>query len=337
MRSLFKAWRLKSVPGGRQIILMGAVVLLLAAQIKAQTPQTDQSSSINDAQKCAAVLSTVRIGSVRLGMPQAELEKAFPVGWKKIGNITDSPYQMAVEKDPYEYTRPAGSGLKSAAGISSLIATIFRDQVLSYRIQLAKWKTAVSDEEFTKMLAADYGIPQNLWQSSPDTMSKQITCGLYDFYIVKNQGRELAASKADLSSSLLNPGGGGLGTGPKSAPTSGSPASGKEDGLPPAKSGAVTELCQSGQPDANLKIISKPRPAVTMDELKANNIQGTVRLKVVFSADGHIDSVSVVNGLPDGISEKAAQAAKLIKFVPAQKCGTPVTVTRAVEYNFTIY
>ncbi|MFN7826554.1 MAG: energy transducer TonB, partial [Acidobacteriota bacterium] len=40
-------------------------------------------------------------------------------------------------------------------------------------------------------------------------------------------------------------------------------------------------------------------------------------LNVVFTADGRITNIRVVRGLPDGLTEKALEAAQRIRFNPA--------------------
>jgi TonB family protein len=92
----------------------------------------------------------------------------------------------------------------------------------------------------------------------------------------------------------------------------------------------------SRPPTANLNILSKPRANYT-DLARQNNTEGTVSLRVTFLADGRIGSVSVVNSLPDGLTEQAIGAARSIKFQPAQENGIPKTVTKIVQYNFMIY
>jgi len=43
------------------------------------------------------------------------------------------------------------------------------------------------------------------------------------------------------------------------------------------------------------------------------------------------------NDLPNGLTEQAIAAARQIKFVPATRDGQPITVTKIIEYNFSIY
>ncbi len=85
-----------------------------------------------------------------------------------------------------------------------------------------------------------------------------------------------------------------------------------------------------------LRIISKPKPGYT-NEARQNNVTGTVRLRVVFTASGTIGSISPVSGLPNGLTEQAIAAAKGIKFEPAMVNGVPKTTQTTIEYSFSIY
>jgi protein TonB len=83
-------------------------------------------------------------------------------------------------------------------------------------------------------------------------------------------------------------------------------------------------------------ITFKPEPGFTEDARK-NNVTGLVRLRAILSASGEVTSVSVIKGLPDGLTEKAITAAKQIRFRPAQKDGRTVSQFVVLEYNFNIY
>lgn len=65
--------------------------------------------------------------------------------------------------------------------------------------------------------------------------------------------------------------------------------------------------------------------------------QGTVTLKVTFLANGRIGDVSVIKGLPNGLTRSAVTAARQIRFKPAIRNGQPYTVTKTIQYSFTIY
>lgn len=88
--------------------------------------------------------------------------------------------------------------------------------------------------------------------------------------------------------------------------------------------------------DKRLVIISKPKANYT-DLAKTNQIQGSVHLRVTFLANGTIGNIAVIESLTDGLTEQAIEAAKKIEFKPAMRGGKPISVTRQVQYTFTLY
>lgn len=89
-------------------------------------------------------------------------------------------------------------------------------------------------------------------------------------------------------------------------------------------------------PTVAVSILAKPRANYT-DAARQNQVQGTVTLRVTFLASGAIGSISPISGLPNGLTEQAIAAARQIRFEPAKKGGVPYTVTKQVQYNFTLY
>ena len=85
-----------------------------------------------------------------------------------------------------------------------------------------------------------------------------------------------------------------------------------------------------------LKVLYKPRLIYT-EKARINNIEGNVRLRVTFLADGKIGAIGEIGGLPFGLTEKAIEAAKKIKFEPQIANGKPISVSKAVAFTFTIY
>ena len=81
------------------------------------------------------------------------------------------------------------------------------------------------------------------------------------------------------------------------------------------------------------RLISKPEPQYT-DEALQNRISGTVILRAIFSSTGEVTNIQVIYGLPHGLTEASINAARKIKFVPATKDGTPVSMWMQLEYNF---
>jgi TonB family protein len=86
----------------------------------------------------------------------------------------------------------------------------------------------------------------------------------------------------------------------------------------------------------SFKIVFQPRANYT-DEARENEINGVVRLKVIFQANGSTGSISVVSGLPYGLTEQAIVAARKIVFIPLQRDSKNITVSKTVEYRFTLY
>jgi TonB family protein len=96
--------------------------------------------------------------------------------------------------------------------------------------------------------------------------------------------------------------------------------------------GSIEPMTASVRP----KILYQEKAKYT-EEARQNKVQGTVTLSVIFTADGRIDSIRVVRGLPDGLTEKAIEAAKRIRFQPAVKNGAPVSVRGQLEFSFNLY
>jgi TonB family protein len=60
-------------------------------------------------------------------------------------------------------------------------------------------------------------------------------------------------------------------------------------------------------------------------------------LKAVFRSSGKVTDIRVVQGMPNGLTERAIAAARKIKFVPATKEGKFVSMWMQLEYNFNLY
>lgn len=97
---------------------------------------------------------------------------------------------------------------------------------------------------------------------------------------------------------------------------------------------------KSDEPRSNttspLKILYKQKAQYTA-EARSNGTQGTVTLRVTFLASGAIGSITMVKGLPFGLTEQAINAARKIEFEAEKVNGIPRTTTRPVSYTFNIY
>jgi len=61
-----------------------------------------------------------------------------------------------------------------------------------------------------------------------------------------------------------------------------------------------------------------------------------VRLSVVLNANGTVSEITVARGLGYGLDRKAIEAARELRFVPAQKDGRAVSVRIFLEFKFTL-
>lgn len=84
------------------------------------------------------------------------------------------------------------------------------------------------------------------------------------------------------------------------------------------------------------KLLSKQKAQYT-DAARTNNVQGTVTLRVTFLGTGQIGSISVISGLPHGLTEQAIAAARRMTFQPKTINGQPQTTSRPVSFTFNIY
>ena len=103
------------------------------------------------------------------------------------------------------------------------------------------------------------------------------------------------------------------------------------------ETGWVNErLVPSNELTTKARVISKPEPTYTK-EAREHGKTGTVILRAIFSYDGTVKNIVVVKGLRYGLNERAIDAARQIKFIPAVKDGKPVSMWMQLEYNFNLY
>jgi TonB family protein len=103
-----------------------------------------------------------------------------------------------------------------------------------------------------------------------------------------------------------------------------------------ARPSGSTRVYKQSEVTKRAIITYKPPPGFT-EEARKNKVNGVVRLRAVLNADGTVTNISVVSGLPYGLSERAIDAARQMKFQPAQKNGRAVSQYILLEYNFYVY
>ena len=83
------------------------------------------------------------------------------------------------------------------------------------------------------------------------------------------------------------------------------------------------------------ELINMQKPEYT-DAARKNRVEGDVRLMVIFRSNSKIGEIEVIEGLPDGLTDKAIGVAKALKFKPATFSGSnsPVNVWSEVAISF---
>jgi TonB family protein len=85
-----------------------------------------------------------------------------------------------------------------------------------------------------------------------------------------------------------------------------------------------------------VQVVSKPEPSYTEAARKAG-VTGVVVLRAVFSSTGEVRDILVTRALGYGLTTQAVKATQKIKFTPATKDGSPVSMYVQLEYNFSLF
>lgn len=85
-----------------------------------------------------------------------------------------------------------------------------------------------------------------------------------------------------------------------------------------------------------LTILRKEKASYT-DEARNKGVKGSVRGRILFSADGTIGEIVMDPTLDKGLAQSAAKAARRMKFLPAEIDGKAVDQWRPITYTFDIY
>ncbi|HEX5702385.1 MAG TPA: energy transducer TonB [Pyrinomonadaceae bacterium] len=96
------------------------------------------------------------------------------------------------------------------------------------------------------------------------------------------------------------------------------------------------KVFRSSEVTTRARVLSKPEPSYTESARKFLTT-GTVVLRCVFSKDGKVTNLWVIRKLPHGLTVRAIDAARQIRFTPATKDGQPVSMWMQLEYNFNLY
>jgi TonB family protein len=83
--------------------------------------------------------------------------------------------------------------------------------------------------------------------------------------------------------------------------------------------------------DHRVRILAKPEPAYAKQD-RRKHWPGVIVLSAVFCGSGEVTGVKVKSGMSDGLNEKAIEAARKIRFIPAEKDGQKVSQVLILKY-----
>lgn len=105
---------------------------------------------------------------------------------------------------------------------------------------------------------------------------------------------------------------------------------------------STPQTSDNSPPDeANSPIDSRPvmlkmsRPKYT-ELARSHKVTGIVRVRALIGADGKVEDVRVLSGLPDGLNEQAVAAVRDSVFRPAMKDGHPVKFWLNMDVSFNL-
>jgi len=99
---------------------------------------------------------------------------------------------------------------------------------------------------------------------------------------------------------------------------------------------APGDIYPSSEVTTRAIITYKPEPGFT-EKARSQNTSGVVRLRVVLGSDGLVRNIVAIKRLPNGLTERAIEAARKIRFTPATLQGRPVSQAVVLEYNFEVF
>ncbi|GEM_PF-4066107 len=104
------------------------------------------------------------------------------------------------------------------------------------------------------------------------------------------------------------------------------------DGDPASSSSASRAGLPEGWTPPRVK---DAQPPAYPEEARRRHLQGTVRLELAIGADGSVKEVTVLEGLPAGLTDAAVEAVRHWTFEPALDAkGRPVGITQVVGVRF---
>ena len=177
------------------------------------------------------------------------------------------------------------------------------------------------------------GIPNN---PSTDSHNQVAQLGSFDMPAGPGQGNGTGGPHG-VQGTVVSAGfGNGIGAGAGGRSDGAAPQRVQQSGFGSVVPGAKASRSKTASETEAFKpvvILSKPVP-VYPPEARRMHIEGQVTLRVLFESTGHLRVLGVEQGLGHGMDEAAIQAARNIRFKPAEREGRPVDSTALVHVIF---
>jgi len=83
-------------------------------------------------------------------------------------------------------------------------------------------------------------------------------------------------------------------------------------------------------------IVWRPAPDYT-EKARKHKLTGSTLLEAILTSSGQVKVTKVLKGLGDGLTEKAIETVKSMRFFPAEKDGRTVSQYTKIEFHFNLY
>lgn len=107
---------------------------------------------------------------------------------------------------------------------------------------------------------------------------------------------------------------------------------------PPQPVGPSTGATKADAPDPNTKkfVLLRRFASSYVPKARSQNVSGEVRLRVYFGSDGFIPHIDVYKKLGGGLVRQTLYAALRMRYLPEEKDGKLLTISRPVTFSFRI-
>jgi TonB family protein len=83
------------------------------------------------------------------------------------------------------------------------------------------------------------------------------------------------------------------------------------------------------------RLLNRVYPRYT-EEARRNKVSGQVKMEILIGEDGVVREAKIIEGLPDGLNDKAIRAAHKMRFSPATRNGVPIEVWVGISMVFSL-